>query len=183
MTPQQEYLLDFVKLKHGDQKRKYTNEPYWNHVLSVASIVSKHEDGCFEIALCHDLFEDTTCTFDQLYKEMIELNYSPEFTYNVCVCVKELTDKYTKEEYPYLNREVRKKNECDRLIQISYLSQTVKYADLIDNTSSIAKYDKDFAKIYLKEKEDILEVMDKGNKVLYQLCKNTLIEAQVAQQS
>jgi hypothetical protein len=86
-------------------------------------------------------------------------------------------NKFIKEDYPTLNRKERKANECKRLSTISYKSKSVKYADLIDNTSSIAKYDKDFAEVYLKEKEEILKVMNNGNQALFLLCKEVLSES------
>lgn len=177
LTTQQELLFEFVKLKHGDQKRKYTNEPYHTHLFSVAKIVSQYEENCIEIALCHDLFEDTNCTFNELYKEMMSISYSGRFSYMVCTCVQELTDKYTSKDYPYLKRAIRKKNECERLSNISYRSMSVKYADLIDNTSSIVEHDKNFARIYLSEKENILAVMVKGNPELFEICKSVLVKS------
>lgn len=174
LTEKQKQLFEFVKEKHKDQKRKHTNEPYHTHLYNVAEIVSAYESDCIEIALCHDLFEDTNCNFNVLYKAMTDIGYERDFSYNVCSCVTELTDKFTKEEYPYLNRSKRKKNEAERLSKISAISQSVKYADLIDNTSSIAKYDKDFAKVYLKEKEVILSGMNQGNAMLYKDCKQVL---------
>ena len=173
----QEQLFEFVKEKHKEQKRKYTNEPYHNHLLNVATIVSRHEIDCVEIALCHDLFEDTNCSFSELYKKLVTIGYSSRVAYKICSCVTELTDRFTKEDYPNLNRKERKANECKRLSTISYKSKSVKYADLIDNTSSIIKYDKDFAEVYLKEKEEILKVMNNGNQALFLLCKEVLSES------
>lgn len=171
-------LFEFVKQKHKDKVRKYTNEPYYNHLLSVAEIVYIHERDCVEIALCHDLFEDTNCTFTELHKKMVEIGYDRSFAYDVCVCVTELTDVFTKENYPHLNRVKRKKKEAERLGKTKYRSQSVKYADLIDNTSSIVKHDKEFAKTYLFEKEDILYFMDNGNKALFNIC-NELVKKEI----
>lgn len=53
-------------------------------------------------------------------------------------------------------------------------AKTVKYADLLDNTKDIATYDINFAKVYFKEKEDLLNIMNDGNQNLYNLCKETL---------
>lgn len=178
LDEKQTLLFEFVKTKHKDQKRKYTGEPYFNHLYNVAEIVSAHEMGCAEIALCHDLFEDTDCTFNELYKKLTDIGYERRNAYDICSCVNELTDVFTSEEYPYLNRAKRKENEADRLGKISRISQTVKYADLIDNSSSITEHDKDFAKVYLKEKEAILKVMNQGNQILYVMCKKVLENAQ-----
>ena len=40
-------------------------------------------------------------------------------------------------------------------------AQMIKLADLIDNTKSIFKHDPKFAEVYIKEKVDLLEAMDK----------------------
>ena len=149
--------------------RKYTYEPYHTHLLSVAEIVSIYETGCVEIALCHDLFEDTNCTFNELYKKLSEIGYDMHTSYDICTCVKELTDVFTMEDYPHLNRAKRKENEANRLGKIKCISQSVKYADLIDNTISIFEHGKDFTEIYLKEKDAILKVMNKGNQSLFKL--------------
>lgn len=170
LTDQQLALFDFVKLKHGDQKRKYTNEPYYHHLVNVACIVAEHEPNGIETALCHDLFEDTNCDFDALYKRMTEIGYTPDKAYKTCTYVNELTDKFTKEAYPEMNRKARKAEECRRLARISYLAQSVKYADLIDNSKDILKHDKGFGEVYLKEKQEILNVVDKGNQTLYNQC-------------
>jgi len=177
LTEKQFLLFDFVSEKHGGQKRKYTGDPYTEHLLSVAETVFRYDEDAVEIALCHDLFEDTNCDFNQLYKRMVEIGYDRRYAYETCTCVKELTDVFTHEAYPYLNRAKRKENEAKRLSTISSRSQTVKYADLIDNTSSIVQHDKGFAKTYLKEKERIIELMTNGNEELFRLCKYELVDA------
>ena len=177
LTDKQEKLFEYVTAKHGDQKRKYTGEPYVNHCMSVAKIVSEHEDNCVEIALCHDLFEDTDCNFKGLYNQLLWIGYGRDESYDICTCVTELTDEFTHEKYPYHNRGKRKVLEAKRLGKISYRSQSVKYADLIDNTSSIVAHDTGFAKVYLKEKERVLENMRGGNKDLLNKCLNSLEEA------
>lgn len=171
LTSQQESLFDFVKFKHGHQKRKYTGEPYYNHLYSVADIVSGYISHAIEIAFCHDLFEDTNCNFQELYNEMVMIGYKREYAYDVCKCVTELTDVFTSKDYPYLNRVKRKENEALRLGSISPRSQSVKYADLIDNTKSIVEHDPDFSKVYLIEKRRIIELMTKGNAELFAICK------------
>lgn len=42
LTKQQLELLSYVKAWHGSQKRKYTSEPYWYHVLRVANLVKRN---------------------------------------------------------------------------------------------------------------------------------------------
>ena len=177
LNTKQKQLLEFVKIQHGEQVRKYTGEPYWNHVLSVALIIILHESKGVEIALCHDLFEDTKCDFSKLHKELVSIGYEHKEAYAICINVNELTDKYTHEDYPYHNRAKRKSMEAERLWSISPLAQSVKYADLIDNTSSIVEHDESFAKIYISEKEDILRGMSKGNSNLHTMCMSSLIKS------
>lgn len=90
--------------------------------------------------------------------------------------VQSLTDKYTPINYPWLNRERRKFQESDRLSGITEICQTVKYADLIDNTSSILGYDPKFAEVYLKEKKEILKKMNNGDFDLYLECCHLVFE-------
>lgn len=177
LTEKQDKLLEFVKRKHKDQVRRYTGEPYFNHPLSVAELVNKYVPDCIEIALCHDLFEDTDCDFSALHKEMVSIGYNHRVAYEVCSHVNELTDVFTKEDYHLLNREKRKSLEAKRLGTISCKSQSVKYADLIDNTLSIVEHDIKFAKVYLREKEDILNLMDMGDVDLLLECRIILQES------
>src|SRR5690606_11831272 len=107
--------------QHGDQQRKYNGEPYWHHLVSVAKIASKHVDGAIEIAFCHDLLEDTACTYQDLQKIIQENGYSKKEALEICDVTKELTDVYIKEDYPDLNRKIRKQKEAKRLGKISVL--------------------------------------------------------------
>lgn len=171
LTARQEKLFEFVKKQHGNQVRKYTGEPYYNHLYSVASIVSEYEikQGVIEIALCHDLFEDTGCHFHQLSRVLYSIGYSPEVVRFIIRGVFALTDQYVTEKYPHLNRERRKTLEAKRLGGIDPIYQSIKYADLIDNTSSIVERDAKFAVHYLREKKEILSIMTYGNPMLHSL--------------
>jgi hypothetical protein len=172
LSDNQKSLLDFVTEKHGSQVRKYTGEPYIRHLINVAELVSKYDKNLIEAALCHDLYEDTSCTFNELYKKMVDIGYDGRKAYSTAMLVKELSDVYTSEDYPYLNRAKRKENEAKRLGKISPNAQTIKYCDLLDNTSSIVERDKSFAPVYLQEKVSILDRMVAGNTDLYNRCRN-----------
>lgn len=180
LTNRQTNLLHFVKEQHGDQKRKYTLAPYWTHLMSVAELVSEYPDieMGVEIALCHDLAEDTKCKFYQLNEFLLNNGYGSETERHVILRdVTHLTDVFTSEAYPALNRAARKSEEAQRLISISPNAQSVKYADIIDNTSSIVKHDPGFAKVYLKEIEGKIPKMDKGNPELYARCLDVFDKA------
>lgn len=173
-TSQQKALLDFVKSWHGDQKRKYTGAPYWTHLVSVATIVKPYAPEGVEIALCHDLFEDTSCSEDELMAFLPEAGYHKKTAEMILRGTLELTDQFIPKAYPDLNRKARKQREAARLGKISALAQTVKYADLIDNSSSIVEHDPGFARIYLDEKQDILQVMRAGHPELLRICEKQL---------
>ncbi len=90
--------------------------------------------------------------------------------------VKNLTDVYIKSAYPHLNRDQRKAKERDRIAKTSAASQTIKYADMLDNCKDILVNDKHFAPKFLKECRSVLQVANKGNKKLYHLAVATINE-------
>lgn len=156
------------------QKRKYNNVPYWEHTDSVAELVEatlraanngQLTDADAEVvaaAHLHDIFEDVTPKNNFYSPEFI----NKEFGRRVYVLVKELTDVYTKEQYPTYNRAQRKKMERDRVQNISPESKTIKLADLIMNAQDILTQDTDFAKVFLKEKFQVLPALVGGNSTL-----------------
>ncbi|MCA6372204.1 MAG: metal-dependent phosphohydrolase [Cytophagales bacterium] len=176
LSQKQQILLEFVKLKHGGQLRKYTNLPYYTHLVNVAEIVSKHvnDEISVETALCHDLFEDTECREFDLSASLLQIGYPHRVVSQIVSGVWALTDVYTSAAFPTVTRSERKRLEAIRLGTIPDFAQSVKYADLIDNSSSIVAYDKGFAKVFLREKEFILKNMHSGDHELYRLCCETL---------
>lgn len=170
-------LLGFVVLKHDQQLRKYTFLPYHTHVRAVADMADKKCPFGYEIGLCHDLIEDTDLDVLDLYDALVRIGYGLEETDKICNAVYELTDRYTSEIYPDLNRKARKLLEAERLHKVSYEAQTVKYCDLIDNTSSIVEHDPKFAVKYIQEKEYILKGMNKGEPILYKKALQSLHDA------
>lgn len=177
LSKQQEQLLTFVKEKHGDQQRKYTGEPYWHHLLRVAEIVSEYvTDVSIEVALCHDLLEDTECSEYELRQQLKILSYDHADIEKIIHCVIDLTDVYISKDFPHLNRRQRKEKEAERLGRVAPLSQSVKYADLIDNSDTIMPYDKKFGRIFLKEKARILSLMREGNSLLLARCESQVFE-------
>jgi len=173
LTDRQERLLEFVKDMHGEQVRKYTNEPYWTHPLAVAKLVHQYasEYLAVEVALCHDLLEDTSCTDFALFSKLEELGYSRFEAYEITKAVLELTDVYTSERFPWMNRRERKRNEAIRLGGVGNMAKNVKFGDMIDNTSSIVQHDKKFAKVYLEEKAEMLSRMRNTGSEIYIECE------------
>jgi hypothetical protein len=82
--------------------------------------------------------------------------------------VDELTDEFTKEAYPHLNRRWRKKKEAERMSKINWGTQTIKLADILDNLPGIVEHDLKFAKTYVREVEVLLENLQDGDASLRQ---------------
>lgn len=150
----------FAHIAHDSikQRRKYTGEPYWVHTDEVAAIVQALPEATEDMvcaAYLHDVLEDVTPLRPGFSEEQI----CEIFGNNVLRLVKELTDKFTKKAYPYLNRSERKAFERARVSLTSKEAKTIKLADLISNTKSIVAHDPDFAKVYLQEKSELLTVL------------------------
>lgn len=168
-------IISLAKELHGDQKRKYTGEPYVNHTIQVAKIVKNYggDDNMVYAAVLHDVLEDTPIRELELLDRLLGILNTKD-SIDVLKLVKELTDVYTKDNYPDVNRKGRKEMEAIRMGRISPKAQTIKYADLLDNGQDIMKNDPKFGRVYLKEKELILKHMNKGNQELYKKCIKSL---------
>lgn len=136
-----------------DHRRKYSNQPYDEHLQAVAGIVSEVSDDARMIAAAwlHDTVEDTPATFHD-----IEQEFGPE----VARLVYELTDVSRPSDG---NRAVRKALDCKHLAAASPQAKTVKLADLIDNCRDICRHDQRFARVYLAEMEALLRVLEDGD--------------------
>ena len=162
-------VIDFVTQWHLPQKRKFTGEPYVTHLIDVYKKVSEvTKDKTIQAAaLCHDLYEDTDCSETQFVNYLLENGFSKEETKRINSMVFNLTDVYIKDHYPHLNRRKRKTLEARRLANIQPDAQTIKYADMIDNSKSIVRDAPNFAGKYLDEMKQILEGMNKGDAKLF----------------
>jgi len=138
------------------QRRKYTNEDYIVHPAEVVSIVKsvKHTPEMLAAAWLHDTVEDTGLAIDDI---------ATEFGDAIASMVYWLTD-VSKPEHG--NREVRKAIDREHSANAPPDVQTIKLADIISNSSTILHYDPKFAKVYLKEKQLLLAVMNKGDSEL-----------------
>jgi (p)ppGpp synthase/HD superfamily hydrolase len=163
-SPKIEEAIIYFKEVHANQKRKYSGEPYFNHLFEVATYVSEVSSGEEMIiaALGHDSAEDQFIHTQEFnYQWVIE-----KFGYNVIVLISELTDQYTSEAYPHFNRATRKKLERETWINKSDRAKTIKLADLISNTKDILVQDPGFAITYIKEKALLLPYLKGGNELL-----------------
>jgi (p)ppGpp synthase/HD superfamily hydrolase len=155
--------IEFAIEAHKNQKRKYTNEPYWVHLAQVAGLVStvRNDNRSMAVAWLHDCIEDCGVTFDVLKEE---------FGWHVANGVQLLSDL---EEG---NRETRKRLSRERLAEAPDWVQDIKVCDLISNTESIVQHDPEFAKIYIEEKRLLLDVLTKANPGLLEIARKQIIK-------
>ncbi len=157
----------------GPYLRKYTGACYGTHTDAVARIYGERfPDDRIGLAACHlhDTLEDTPCTAARIWDRYETFGWShdatPENVDLVITLVYELTDVFTKECCPGLNRVSRKKLEAQRLSRISLRAKNIKLCDIIDNSTDILANDPKFAVIYLAEKKEILNGMQDADPVL-----------------
>ena len=157
----------FLQKEFSAFKRKYTNEPYFSHLEDVAEKCAFHDIKLgYEIGLAHDLFEDTKMTPHEFIEIICGFGYErpeAEFISNVCL---ELTNEYSHEKYPKLNRKERTDMEAFRLANVSPIAQSVKCCDIMSNCSDIVDKDYGFATHYLVEKENVVSKMKNINEFI-----------------
>lgn len=157
---------------HAQQVRKYTGEPYFRHCVEVAELVCKAPGVRPEViaaALLHDTLEDTDVGEAGL-RSRLGLNGA-----RVVSLVKQVTDVSRPHDG---NRAVRKAKDLAHLKRATPWGQTIKYADMISNTRSIAEHDRGFARVYLPEKRAILEALVSGDRGLRRQAMDVLRKAE-----
>ena len=184
-------IIDYAIAKHAGQTRKGGND-FVLHPLYVASIIKLYNGSPSQICagLLHDVVEDTDTTFVQLkedlskmkilndIKEMKRLKITTLAYPDVIVYyVSEMTNVFTKENYPNLNRKERKKREIAKFKLWNEPDlKLIKYADIISNLSDIDSIDTDFAKVYLREDMQIISALQYDHPI-YDYAVNILFEA------
>lgn len=152
--------MTFARAAHRDQRRKYTGNPYFDHLAEVTGIAMSvgwhaatvHPDHFMAVCWLHDSVEDCGVSLEEIDRRFGNL---------VAIGVSGLLDMEVG------NRAERKQQSRDRLAACSGWIQTIKCADLISNTSSIVKHDPKFAVTYLEEKCLLLAVMTKADPRLH----------------
>ena len=152
----------FAREVHKAQRRKYTGNPYSDHLAEVAGIVaavSVHDpfrEAMVATAWLHDCREDQGVTGAEI---------EDRFGMRIAVGVSLLSDFETG------NRAERKAASRARLATAPDWVQTIKCADLISNTASIVQHDPKFAAVYLDEKRMLLAVLTKADPRLLAMAK------------
>lgn len=145
---------------HRGQVRKIEGEPYIKHPRRVAA-AARLDPGLTpaerrlaeRAALLHDVLEDTNVP-----RWVLVLVAGTR----AAGLVDELTDVYTHEAYPELNRAKRKSMEAERLGRASDLAKHIKLLDLVDNLGSYAtpegyEHSEGFVEVFADEAEYLLD--------------------------
>jgi (p)ppGpp synthase/HD superfamily hydrolase len=149
----------FADQAHDGQLRKFTGLPYISHPMEVMQIVRGvcNDDDVLAAAVLHDVIEDCGVTYTDL---MLEFNE------NIAHLVYQVTNAANDEDgdrivRAYINRNVMANASDD--------AQTLKLADIISNLSGIdlaLECDPAWAKMYLEEKVDMINVLTRGDATL-----------------
>lgn len=136
--------IQYAKLCHAGQTRKYSSDPYIFHPARVAGIVATTwacDEHSIAAAWLHDVIEDCGRTRDD--------DLLPRFGASVANMVDELTDRSGKTGE---RRELRKKMERERLETVSDQAKVIKLCDRLDNIRDMANCDRPkFARLYVNE--------------------------------
>lgn len=152
------------------QRRKYTDEPYIVHPAAVVELVRSvsADDELLATAWLHDTVEDTETTLADI---------ESHFGSRVAQLVEMLTDSAQPQAK---NRAARKLAHFRHTADASPEAQTVKLADIIDNTRAIVRFDPHFARVYLVEKRVQIELLKQGDAQLWHQA-SAIIEQGIAQ--
>ena len=143
---------------HSGQKRD-GGERYVFHLMRVAGMVTMLDDkflpllitdGMIAAAWLHDVYEDTA---------LLPPAISASFGDLVGGYVEELTNRFTKNAYPMMNRKKRKAAEVNRLAEVSREAQVIKLCDRLDNLQTISVKGRKFVLTYCNESEALAEVL------------------------
>lgn len=160
--------LNFIFSRHGEQKRKSANIPYVIHPIRVASILrsvgfsEQQDENLMIAALCHDLLEDTTTSFEEI---------SQKFGDNVANIVSELSKPNSRNKDEWIESFKNKSKEA----------QIIKMADRIDNLLDMpsSKWTREQKIQYATQGELILKYCGNSNLKLADILKKTIQEAKI----
>lgn len=168
--------MEFARSVHKDQRRKYTNNPYTDHLAEVAGIVATavewqliHPEVMIATAWLHDCMEDQGVTTEDLWKFLVA-NQDISMTEMEAV----VRGVFLLSDLEEGNRAYRKRLSRERLSGAPGWVQTIKVADLISNTSSIVQHDPKFAEVYLEEKRLLLDVLTKADHRLLKIARSQI---------
>lgn len=166
MEQRAEELTAWVAGKYAGRHIPFSGEPYFVHCLAVAEAAAPYVNWGYEAGLCHDLLEDHVATVEELRMALSEAGYCLPETEQIIAMIIELSDVFTTEHFPDFSDKELRRLENKRLLTISSQSQTIKYADLIDNAAWVRRYEPYKWPRYARRKLKLLAALDKGSQEL-----------------
>ena len=162
----------FAVERHGAIRhmRKKSSDPYIVHPAEVAELVRLVTDDVVSLAAAwlHDTVEDTTTTIEEI---------EGRFGVDIARTVAGLTDVAKPEDG---NRKQRIVINRAHTAEGDTRVHTVKVADMISNTRSIAATDIDFAVIYLPEKAEVMKLTSRADSRLLEMAQIEMARGMVA---
>jgi len=152
--------------KHFGQLRADGVTPFITHPIQVAKIIQLYGGDINQICagLLHDVIEDTDTTLMDLKNDLQSFNLMDLCVDLVLTYCKEMTNVFTKDNFPTINRKERKKLEIEHFKSWSDVNlKLIKLADVFSNLSSFDSLKKDFAKIYILEELEIISSIEIDN--------------------
>lgn len=150
------YLIGETAHRAVGQVRKYSGDPYFTHPREVAIRMYREFRPLEEVsaALLHDVIEDTSVTEDFLRRVFANKESR----------VVDIVLQVTKpEQDPSKNRAERKAIDHMHYANGDEGGQTLKCFDIEHNEADITSQDPKFAKVWLKESEDLLYRLTKAD--------------------
>lgn len=149
-------------MRHHDavgQQLPYVGGSYIQHPLDVALVVSyaEHSDWMIDAALLHDTVDDTGATLIEIERE---------FGREAAQCVEILSTGRPGSSGKSAPRAERKAQERARMVGVAPEIKTVRLADVIVNCRTIVRRDPRFARVYLPEKQSLIEALLGGDALL-----------------
>lgn len=161
-------MMRYAKKAHEGQLRKFSLKPYITHPIRVANEVMLLPESTVAMviaAIGHDLIEDTQTTKQDLCSM---------FNQEVADLIDELTNKFTKDTKPKLNREERKTLELQRLAACSTPAKIIKMLDRNDNLNEMDHLDK-FTALYIKESYQLWSAIHEAHEDISKKLRETII--------
>lgn len=147
----------FAREAHAKRKRKWSDRPYIEHPARVAAMITAHHfatEARVAAGWLHDVVEDEGITQEQLRRA--------DFPQTTLHLVYHLTNQFTKENYPEMNRADRKIHEFGRLSACDIWVKIIKAFDRIDNLLDMGGAEAGFKRTYCQESFQLAEALEQN---------------------
>ena len=159
----------WARLGHGSigHMRPHSDEHYEVHLEEVVDLIKSvpHTPRMVAGGWLHDVIDD----IPGVTRAVVADHFDDS--------VASLVDVLSDHEQGIGNRATRKAAERARIAAADWETQTVRVADVISNVRTIAQRNPTFARVYVPEKEALLDVLTKADPTLMALARRVVAEA------